>query len=213
MVNDAVFYDGIYSNNPSKWKDDYRNRIAYETVSKHITPTSILDVGCGNGHTLAYFKSQNSEVKLYGLDISPVAVQLARKNVPSAIVASGDFMDMAIRAVDVALVMGVAEHFRFLIPFFDKLASICRYAYVESPDCLRYDPYQEEGFKETWEGTGQIEWHLERESWEFYIEPSFSIMERIKGTQKYSEFIWVLKSNMFDNTGHPAMDEDRTVPR
>ena len=212
-MNDVAFYDDLYTKFPDKWRDDDRNSIAYGIVSQYISPKKVLDIGCGNGHTLAYFKSQNSEVELYGLDLSPVAVELARKKVPGAVIACGDFMELDIQPVDVAILMGVAEHFQFLIPFFDKLSTICRYAYIESPDCLRYSPYEEEGFRVTWNGAGQKEWHLERESWEFYIRPKFDIHASIKGTIMFSEFIWVLKSKMFDEIGHPAMDEDMVVPR
>lgn len=47
-------YDLFYTKNPSIWIDDTRNRFALSALSSYLkqAPVSVLDVGCGNGHTI-----------------------------------------------------------------------------------------------------------------------------------------------------------------
>ena len=45
---------------------------------------SLLDVGCATGEFIYYLKSQNSDMKLYGIDISEKMVLQARRRVKGA---------------------------------------------------------------------------------------------------------------------------------
>jgi len=44
----------------------------------------MLDIGCGSGHTIEKFSSSWPETKMYGIDLSSIAVGIAQKRVPNA---------------------------------------------------------------------------------------------------------------------------------
>ncbi len=173
---------------------------------RYITPNTILDIGCGNGHTLKFFRSKYQYAELFGVDISPEAVRLAKEKTNAHVVCY-KFEEVSLPYCDLVLCMGVGEHFLFLREFLIKLAQSGKYVYLEVPNCLSYSNVKEEGFRETTKGAGQAEWHLYRKSWEKYIkEAGFEILESIKGPNAYTEFIWMLKSPEM-LTGHPVMDK------
>lgn len=206
MVTKAEFYDEIYMHTPSKWNDPARDAIAFNVVKKHLKPRSIIDIGCGNGHTLKFFGDRLPDAELYGVDLSPEAVRLARQNVPDATIVCSEFnKDIDLPYCDLAVSMGTAEHFLFLSDLFKRLTRTAQHVYIEAPNCLKYSNRREEGYRETFRGAGQAEWHLRRPSWEIYLRRHFEFIERVHGTTDTTEFIWLLKSPEI-HTGHPIMD-------
>ncbi len=76
---------------------------------------SILDVGCGDGRKLAMLG--NSTTKQVGLDVSPQAINLAKKNFPTA-----DF------------VVGVGEHLPFPNAAFSAVVSTFVIEHTQVPE-------------------------------------------------------------------------------
>ena len=134
------------------------------------------------------------DTKYYGLDYSNEAIRVARYRVPDATFICEPFIGSSAPKCDVATVMGVAEHFHDLPEFFEKLHDYADLVYLESPNCLEYSDSDKEGFRQTHEGSDQIEWHLRRETWEDHIaNAGWEILESIRGATPATEFIWVLK--------------------
>ena len=52
-----------------------------------INPQSILDFGCGTGLMMKYLSQERPELQMYGVDVSSIMVEEAKKNVPHANVA------------------------------------------------------------------------------------------------------------------------------
>lgn len=81
-------YDKIasdYDLNNVKWKASYaRSLKPFELKMKNRfgEKASILDIGCGPGLEMEIMAGHG--FKLYGMDISPIMVTLARKNIPKA---------------------------------------------------------------------------------------------------------------------------------
>lgn len=195
MVDEVELYNKIYTDNPHKWAADWRNMVAFATIAAHtVEPDMFLDIGCGNGHTIEYFDKRWVNTQYFGLDLSDVAVDLARKRVPDALFACGTFEDAQLPYCDVVVIMGVLEHFEDLDVALQHLKISGDLIYVECPNCLGYSDSQVEGFRTTHEGAGQNEWHLRRETWEKRItDAGFEIVESIRGFSAPTEFIWVLK--------------------
>lgn len=185
-MNLAKYYDQIYTEEPLLWtrRSEARNKFAFEALQK---PATLLDLGCGIGETIAYFESRWNDVKYYGVDVSSVAIELAKKKVPSATFICGLIDDVQVKA-DLTMLMGVAEHFENL----DKLKDLPDgIVYLEIPNCLKYAQSKEEGFRR--EGR-QYEWHLKRETWEqVLLDNGFETVQTLTGLHPAWEFIWVLR--------------------
>jgi len=191
-MNCSSFYNKIYSDNPKKWSISWRDEFAYKVISRHTTPESVLDIGCGNGHTLAYLH-KHWDAEYYGIDFSKQAIEIAKRNAPFAKLSCEKFEDSSATA-DVVVIMGVLEHFKELEKALLKLRDTGRLIYVECPNCLSYSDMTYEGFRRTSNATAQQEWHLTRETWEGYIlEAGFEIVESVVGKTKTTEFVWVLQ--------------------
>ena len=193
---DAEFYNKIYSTRPLRWDDKERDVFVGDSLSE---PSSLLDIGCGTGHTIRHLSSVWPETEFYGVDLSSVAIQLANdRKIPNAKFYVGDVMDMDIEipAVNTVLLMGVAEHFRNQqdIARIRKFIKPSGFLYLEIPNCLSCDDSKEEGFRKTSGGSGQDEWHLRRETWEDIIKVAgYKIAKSLIGHRSSWEFIWVLQ--------------------
>ena len=191
-------YDNYFKDNPGKWTGLKRNRFAAGVVTEHISnPKRILDVGCGNGHTLKHFKRVYPDAKLYGLDISPVACKIASDNVRRATILTGFIEDFDMGCqFDLILCMGVAEHFQDIEAGFaamKRLLSKRGLLYLEIPNCLSYSP-GDAGYRRLSVGSHQMEWHLSRLVWETIISQcGFEVVQSYTGERPSWEFVWVLK--------------------
>lgn len=189
MKNSPDMYDTIYTEWPDRWGNDGgRDEYVFENL---IQPASVLDIGCGNGHTLAYLSEKWPETKLYGVDISPVAISLAMDKVPFGSFFIGTVDDVDVK-VDIAILLGVAEHFEDL----DELGRVKKVlnerglVYLEVPNCISYRPG-----KEDFRGGIQDEWHFYKETWERKIkEQGYNILKSIVGKKATWEFIWILEN-------------------
>lgn len=185
------FYDEHYRAHPNAWSHPARDEFAFNALSKFPEPASMLDVGCGSGHTLAYFAHRWPETDYYGLDTSRVALELARKKVKSA-----KFFETLADAPRVGLIimLGVLEHFPDLSELRNVAAHLAPagHLYIEVPNCLAYAASKDEGFRKTTGGTGQIEWHLRRSTWEQKLnENGLEIVQSLNGLAHQWEFVWL----------------------
>ena len=197
MVDQAQveFYNEIYRAKPRMWSSVDRDYLAFKIVSQHLEdePDTMLDIGCGNGHTIAFFHAQWPDTEYTGVDISDVALELAKKRVPD-----GKFYeDMRLGRYDVITIMGTAEHFEDPAAELHYIAShmsLNTLLYLECPNCLAYSPDKTEGFRKTHAGSDQSEWHWLRSTWEQATrDAGLEIVKGYKGALPEAEFIWVLK--------------------
>ena len=198
MYNPAADYDALYTEYPERWDliriDETRFAVMAETLPEQ--PESLLDIGCGSGHTLEYFAKRWGAVQYYGIDPSPVAVKYARARIPGAFIRCETLEDTTMREMDVVLLGGVMEHVEQLAYGFYRLGQIVAKSgivYLEVPNCIAYQDAHGEGFYRLREKS-QAEWHRTRESWEDVIlNNGFTIVRSVIGPEKFNEFIWILK--------------------
>lgn len=190
-------YDDYYTDNPRKWAVDARNQFAFEQIAKSSQgqePKTILDVGCGNGHTLKYFGQKYPQASLFGIDISPVASRLAEAN-SGATVATCFIEDYKPEfGFDLVLCMGVAEHFADPLEGLKKIRALMPNGilYLEIPDNTTYSPGGE-GYRRLSVGSRQLEWHWTRDTWESVILKSgFGILDRVEGLKPAWRLVWLL---------------------
>ncbi len=189
MVKD--FYDDVYTKDPDKWISEDRDEFMYDALCATVPePTSLLDYGCGNGHTLQYLSKRWPKTDFYGYDISTVAIEIAQKKVEATFNRMNDIK------FDIITIMGVAEHFEDfseLKKLKDCLAP-CGVIYIEVPNCFSYSDTKNEGFRQTYAGSGQMEWHLRRSSWRKIIKDNgFEIVKPLSGGRPAWEFVWIIK--------------------
>ena len=189
------FYNKIYSDKPDKWDLDWRDKFAFYVLQRHTEePESLLDIGCGNGHTIEFFNKRWPATTYYGVDLSDEAIRIAKERVPNAFFSCDTFEEFVCYPPrDVVVLMGVAEHFENLVPSLRRLKEFGKLIYIESPNCLAYSG-KEEGFRRTDNVLGQPEWHLKRSTWEQKIGfAGLEIVESYPGLAPTTEFIWMLK--------------------
>lgn len=188
-------YDEFYTNNPDKWGGMVRSDFMIKQLQFIIPePDDVLDFGCGPGWALENYHDYDPRANLYGIDISPVAIKLAKQRVPSAYFTTEyEFEDK--KQFDLVFCLGVAEHMEDLKKFFSdmkgwlKPKGVC---YLEIPNCLSYSSGPET-YRRLKVGSNQMEWHLKRSTWERLLHGAgFTFVKKIKGPKKSWEFIWIL---------------------
>lgn len=111
-------YDEMYRRKPGKWTNPKRDAWLFETLNGwkeraglEPAPTSVLEIGCGNGHTIGYFMQRWRGVPFYGLDLSHEAVRIARRNYKLATFYQGALGEVVFRQTfDLVMMLGVLEH-------------------------------------------------------------------------------------------------------
>jgi len=93
-----------------RWTIDSLNRVLLNMLQK-VHPTSILDVGSGEGFTLNFIK-KNLDVKVEGVDFSPVAIKLGHALFPKIKLDVADIYRLPYkkRSIDLVLCTEVLEH-------------------------------------------------------------------------------------------------------
>lgn len=190
-------YEAFYRDHPDLWEAD--DSWCVQTVALFVpAPKKILDVGCGNGHTLAAMRKAFPQAELYGIDLAQAALDLAAARVQGARFWRGFIEEYSTRLrFDIVTIIGVAEHFidpEAGLRSVAKLLAKDGICYVEVPHNLLYSPGAHT-YRRLESGSRQMEWHLSCEEWEALITSAgFRIVERMKGDSPVNEFIWVLRA-------------------
>jgi len=194
-------YDRYYRKKPEKWTSAERNEYARKHIEDYLDgqPKNLLNVGCGNGHTIAYLKELWPKTVFCGFDLSPVAIETARAKLPGVDLQSG-FLDEITYPMqfECVILLGVVEHFEKLNESLVQLAALVRkdgIVYIEAPNCLAYETSTpEEGFRRVNFGNRQMEWHLFRQSWINHFKAAgFEVAASIIGPTQQTEFIFILE--------------------
>ena len=90
----------------AKYKVDL---VAEDLKHKDITPTKILEFGCGVGRNLISFKAMYPEAELTGYDISKKSIDIASASVDGATFTS-EISDLKIHHYDLIFIAGVYHH-------------------------------------------------------------------------------------------------------
>lgn len=156
-------------------------------------PKTLLDYGCGNGHTIEYLQTRWPNTRYHGIDISPEALRLAGGRCPHAQFSQ----EIPGSLFDVILLMGVAEHFKSFILQMRRITKRLASGgliYLEMPNNLAMTERKVGGW---FENNGQMEWHLPRWNWEEQIdEAGLYIEEALFGPRPACEFVWILRPRL-----------------
>jgi trans-aconitate methyltransferase len=191
-------YDHFYQHDPDGWDSPSVDDQACQIIKEHgIDPVSILDVGCGNGHSLLKMRQEFPKACLYGIDLSGEAIRLASEKLPEA-----KFYQIRIEdfepgmSFEIISVIGVAEHF---IDIQSGLRSIARlmgdggFCYILAPNNLMYSAGSHT-YRRLECGSRQLEWHLNRAEWnQKILDAGFEIIAEYTGQSVVDEFIWMLR--------------------
>jgi 2-polyprenyl-3-methyl-5-hydroxy-6-metoxy-1,4-benzoquinol methylase len=99
QLEDQEFYKGT--------RDDVLSYVE-KHYSKKLNEISLLDIGCGWGQALAYFKEKG--IDGYGFDPAPEAVEYGKKLGLNVVVAGLEKMNVFNRRFDVVTLFNVLEH-------------------------------------------------------------------------------------------------------
>lgn len=186
-------YDRHYQINPKKWSGSARDDFAADVLRGRDIKT-ILDVGCGNGHTLAKLKETFPAARLWGIDPSPVACDLARVNSGAQVVTT--FLEDYNPGMrfDLVINLGTLEHLENPLDGLRQMHKLTgKICYLEIPHNLLYSPGAH-GYRRLTTRSRQVEWHLERDEWEkLIVDSGFAIERKLTGLNEAWEFIWLLK--------------------
>jgi len=196
MSNLKDFYDEKFIKDKAMWIFEDRDDFIFRVVTSRITLTKIIDIGCGNGHTLKFFQDRLPDVEYFGVDISSEAIRLSDEKVTGTFF-NVDFSEWSTRRkFDVVLNLGTIEHFKDLegsMAKLKKLVAAGGMCYFEAPNNLSYSPGPQT-FRRLEQGSRQLEWHLTHDAWEEkIINVGFEIVDRIKGMKNWWQFIWILQ--------------------
>ena len=98
--------------NPIKrWMlENFKKNLVAEVVA--LNPTSILDVGCGEGFIAEAIMAQLPQVTYRGIDMDETAVSLAQELNPKAEISTGDVLNLQFKdeSFDLVICSEVLEH-------------------------------------------------------------------------------------------------------
>lgn len=135
----SIYLNGEYlARNPSwhleesAWKTVQIRRMLEEN---QISPATVCDVGCGAGEVLRQLqKSLGSECKLYGYDISPQAIDLAKSGANERLhFCLADFCSLDGAWFDLVLALDVIEHVEDYQGFLRRLRTKAEYKIFHIP--------------------------------------------------------------------------------
>jgi 2-polyprenyl-3-methyl-5-hydroxy-6-metoxy-1,4-benzoquinol methylase len=193
-------YDAIYRDKPDKWTSGPRDEFAYWSIEGYLghEPESLLDVGCGNGHTIGLLKMLWPDTRFVGVDVSEVACRLARAGAPGAVFVHGTVEDVVSHGpFEVVTLMGVAEHFEDVVDGLVRAAAMLNpggIIYLEAPNNLLMSGRSDEGW---YASSVQEEWHLYRGTWEEkFKQAGLKIGKSLIGRGVEWEFVWILERGL-----------------
>lgn len=134
---DARYVDGSYlASNPtwdeedSHWKAEQIHTLLYRN---RIDPSSIVDLGCGAGGVLASLHGMYPRARLYGFDLSPQAIAMAKRHAGTAIQFSASDPLSDPERFDVLIAADVFEHVPDYLGFLAKCQRKASYKVYHVP--------------------------------------------------------------------------------
>ena len=127
MSSDDIYIDGTYFNNNPDWgiKDSaWKAQLILQLLNKNnISPQEITEIGCGVGGILeSLSKNIKKNISYFGYDISPHAIDLARKRSAENLkFFKKDIINENNFHTDVLLMIDVIEHVDDYYGFLEKL--------------------------------------------------------------------------------------------
>jgi 2-polyprenyl-3-methyl-5-hydroxy-6-metoxy-1,4-benzoquinol methylase len=122
------YVDGQYEQANPSWHDEDApwkvEKIANFLREEEVRPKSVCDIGCGTAGVLAGLANRMRGVKLVGYDISPKAVDLARRLHPEVEVRLGEPDESCSERFDLVLLIDVFEHVEDYLGFLRRVAPL-----------------------------------------------------------------------------------------
>lgn len=77
-----------------------------------MSPSTLLDVGCGTGRSLRWVFERSPSITLLGIEPSTQLLELARTNIPAAKIGQGDGerLEFKDRGIDIVIASGIMHH-------------------------------------------------------------------------------------------------------
>ena len=123
----AAWFDGVYERRGLRYLRPERAYAVFLDLLRVQAGQSLLDVACGPGHLLA--QAERRGLRIHGVDISPVAIAMARQRLPDAAlsVANAERLPFADAAFDCLTCLGSLER------VMDRRAALSEMARVLRP--------------------------------------------------------------------------------
>ena len=132
----ATRLQSYYAATASQYDDLHADDVEHQTALRltaafinRLQPTSLIDVGCGTGRALSYFRAEFPELTLRGTDPSQEMLQIAveRNGIPSEwLDVNGDRLPYEDEAFDVAVATGVLHHVASPDVLIDEMLRVTR---------------------------------------------------------------------------------------
>jgi ubiquinone/menaquinone biosynthesis C-methylase UbiE len=103
---------------------DYATRKMFDRYLSGLDKKKVLDVGCGMGMSMDYFRDHGAVVT--GIDITAESVKYVNKNGLSAVVADARSLPYKDNSFDMVYSIGVIEHFKETQTALEEQARVCR---------------------------------------------------------------------------------------
>jgi len=197
--SEIAWYNEIYTRKPNKWASEARNELCRRTVQAALKhdPASVLDIGCGIGHTISYLRAWWPETAFTGMDMSDVAIDTCKARMPWAEFVCGELGIVPLGKHQCVISLGVFEHIEDTAQALadtKKCLTAKGVVYVEIPNCIAYpEEDHAEGFRRINVGNHQIEWHRFRPTWEALFTAAGFTFEAFTGPTIQTEFVWILR--------------------
>lgn len=103
---------------------DYLTCKLLDSFVKNLQGKKVLDIGCGLGRMLEYFKNRGG--RAYGLDLAPSAIEESRKKGFMVVTADARALPYKDNAFDLVFSLGVVEHFRETLQAIREHVRVCK---------------------------------------------------------------------------------------
>lgn len=198
-MNRNKYYDEMYLKGKGKeWDKAPGKEVIVNAFKGIVLPNLsealyILDIGCGTGYLLSriYNITQSKTAHLIGIDISSVAIKIAKKRYEQLGIVfkieDGCSINLENESVDVAISYGTFEHFDnpdLGIKEMSRILKCGGYFLTMIPALGHYRKDRED---EGWypDKTGQLQWNLFRKTWEDFFVKSKLLLFPMESAKKY----------------------------
>src|SRR3989344_5252802 len=102
----------------------YSTQLVFNKYFRDIKRKKILDIGCGHGAMMNFFKKKGAIVK--GVDLSPEAVSYSRSIGLDVIQADCRKLPLPNNSFDIVFSLGVVEHFDNTVVSIEEHLRVCK---------------------------------------------------------------------------------------